>query len=140
MALNLGLEKGVKLSKKDKARLMKKIKQGWKATCLVPDYGFDESNNLILPKGGPWTGGKSKPAMQSLKPSAACWRRNATRISPFRKLSTPPISAAVPFMRISKPKTSYCDRCAPIFFTTSSTKTSPRRRTTIIRREAEASI
>lgn len=48
MALNLGLEKGVKLSKKDKARLMKKIKQGWKATCLVPDYGFDESNNLIL--------------------------------------------------------------------------------------------
>ena len=26
MALNLGFEKGVKLSKKDKARLMKKIK------------------------------------------------------------------------------------------------------------------
>ena len=33
MALNLSPEKGVKLTKKDRAHVMKKMKQGWKATA-----------------------------------------------------------------------------------------------------------
>lgn len=40
MALNLSPEQGVKLTKKDRVHVAKKIKQGWKATCLIPDYGF----------------------------------------------------------------------------------------------------
>ena len=41
MALNLSPEKGVKLTKKDRAHVLKKMKQGWKATCLIPDYVFE---------------------------------------------------------------------------------------------------
>ena len=48
MALNLSPEKGVKLSKKDRAHVMKKMKQGWKATCLIPDYVFDENGNIQI--------------------------------------------------------------------------------------------
>ena len=45
MALNLSPEQGVKLTKKDRVHVAKKIKQGWKATCLIPDYGFDENTD-----------------------------------------------------------------------------------------------
>ncbi|MBR3155483.1 hypothetical protein [Methanobrevibacter sp. UBA212] len=48
MALNLSPEKGVKLTKKDRAHVMKKMKQGWKATCLIPDYVFDENGNIQI--------------------------------------------------------------------------------------------
>ena len=48
MALNLSPEKGVKLTKKDRAHVAKKIKQGWKATCLIPDYVFDENGNIQI--------------------------------------------------------------------------------------------
>ena len=48
MALNLSPEKGVKLTKKDRAHVMKKMKQGWKATCLIPDYVFDENSNIQI--------------------------------------------------------------------------------------------
>ena len=47
MALNLSPEPGVKLTKKDRAHLLKKMKQGWKATCLIPDYVFDENYKLL---------------------------------------------------------------------------------------------
>ena len=46
MALNLSPEPGVKLTKKDKAHVLKKMKQGWKASCLIPDYAFDENGNI----------------------------------------------------------------------------------------------
>ena len=46
MALNLSPETGVKLTKKDRAHVLKKMKQGWKATCLIPDYIFDENGNI----------------------------------------------------------------------------------------------
>ena len=48
MALNLSPEKGVKLTKKDRAHVLKKMKQGWKATCLIPDYVFDENGNIQI--------------------------------------------------------------------------------------------
>ena len=48
MALNLSPETGVKLTKKDRAHVMKKMKQGWKATCLIPDYVFDENGNIQI--------------------------------------------------------------------------------------------
>ena len=48
MALNLSPEKGVKLTKKDKAHVLKKMKQGWKAHCLIPDYVFDEDGNIQI--------------------------------------------------------------------------------------------
>ncbi len=48
MALNLSPEKGVKLTKKDRAHVMKKMKQGWKATCLIPDYVFDENGDIQI--------------------------------------------------------------------------------------------
>ena len=48
MALNLSPETGVKLTKKDRAHVLKKIKQGWKATCLIPDYVFDDSGNIQI--------------------------------------------------------------------------------------------
>ena len=48
MALNLSPEPGVKLTKKDKAHLLKKMKQGWKATCLIPDYVFDENGDIQI--------------------------------------------------------------------------------------------
>ena len=48
MALNLSPEKGVKLTKKDREKKKKKIKQGWKATCLIPDYVFDEDGNIQI--------------------------------------------------------------------------------------------
>lgn len=35
MALNLSPEQGVKLTKKDRAHVLKKMKTGWKATCLI---------------------------------------------------------------------------------------------------------
>ena len=38
MALNLSPETGVKLTKKDRAHVLKKMKQGWKATCLIPNW------------------------------------------------------------------------------------------------------
>ena len=48
MALNLSPETGVKLTKKDRAHVLKKMKQGWKATCLIPDYVFDENGNIQI--------------------------------------------------------------------------------------------
>ena len=48
MALNLSPETGVKLTKKDRAHLLKKMKQGWKATCLIPDYVFDENGDIQI--------------------------------------------------------------------------------------------
>ena len=48
MALNLSPEKGVKLTKKDRAHVLKKMKTGWKATCLIPDYVFDENGNIQI--------------------------------------------------------------------------------------------
>ena len=48
MALNLSPEPGVKLTKKDRAHVLKKMKQGWKATCLVPDYVFDENGDIQI--------------------------------------------------------------------------------------------
>lgn len=48
MALNLSPETGVKLTKKDRAHLAKKIKQGWKATCLIPDYVIDENGDIQI--------------------------------------------------------------------------------------------
>ena len=48
MALNLSPEKGVKLTKKDRAHVSNKMKQGWKATCLIPDYVFDEDGNIQI--------------------------------------------------------------------------------------------
>lgn len=48
MALNLSPEKGVKLTKKDRAHVLKKIKTGWKATCLIPDYVFDENGDIQI--------------------------------------------------------------------------------------------
>jgi len=46
MALNLSPEQGVKLTKKDRGILARKIKQGWKAKCLIPDYVFDENGDI----------------------------------------------------------------------------------------------
>ena len=48
MALNLSPETGVKLTKKDKGHILTKMKQGWKATCLIPDYIFDENGNVQI--------------------------------------------------------------------------------------------
>ena len=48
MALNLSPEQGVKLTKKDRAHVLKKMKQGWKATCLIPDYIFDENGDIQI--------------------------------------------------------------------------------------------
>ncbi|WP_458405582.1 hypothetical protein [Methanobrevibacter sp.] len=48
MALNLSPEKGVKLTKKDRAHVLKKMKAGWKATCLIPDYVFDENGDIQI--------------------------------------------------------------------------------------------
>ena len=48
MALNLSPETGVKLTKKDKAHVLKKMQQGWKATCLIPDYVFDENGDIQI--------------------------------------------------------------------------------------------
>lgn len=48
MALNLSPEPNVKLTKKDKAHVLKKMKQGWKATCLIPDYVFDENGDIQI--------------------------------------------------------------------------------------------
>ena len=48
MALNLSPEKGVKLTKKDRAHVLAKMKQGWKATCLIPDYVFDENGDIQI--------------------------------------------------------------------------------------------
>lgn len=48
MALNLSPEKGVKLTKKDRAHVLVKMKQGWKATCFIPDYVFDENGDIQI--------------------------------------------------------------------------------------------
>lgn len=48
MALNLSPEQGVKLTKKDRAHVLKKMKQGWKANCLIPDYIFDDDGNIQI--------------------------------------------------------------------------------------------
>ena len=48
MALNLSPEHGVKLTKKDRAHVLKKMKQGWRATCLIPDYTIDESGDIQI--------------------------------------------------------------------------------------------
>lgn len=48
MALNLSPEKGVKLTRKDRAHVLKKMKMGWKATCLIPDYVFDENGDIQI--------------------------------------------------------------------------------------------
>lgn len=48
MALNLSPETGVKLTKKDRAHVLKKMKQGWKASCMLPDYVFDENGDIQI--------------------------------------------------------------------------------------------
>ena len=48
MALNLSPETGVKLTKKDRGHVLTKMKQGWKANCLIPDYVFDENGNIQI--------------------------------------------------------------------------------------------
>ena len=48
MALNLSPETGVKLTKKDRAHVLKKMKQGWKANCYIPDYVFDDDGNIQI--------------------------------------------------------------------------------------------
>lgn len=48
MALNLSPETGVKLTKKDRAHVLKKMKQGWKASCMIPDYVFDENGDIQI--------------------------------------------------------------------------------------------
>ncbi len=48
MALNLSPETGVKLTKKDRAHVLKKMRQGWKASCLIPDYIFDDEGNIQI--------------------------------------------------------------------------------------------
>jgi len=48
MALNLSPETGVTLTKKDRAHVLKKMKQGWKASCLIPDYVFDDDGNIQI--------------------------------------------------------------------------------------------
>lgn len=48
MALNLSPETGVKLTKKDRGHVLKKMKQGWKATCFIPDYVFDENGDIQI--------------------------------------------------------------------------------------------
>jgi hypothetical protein len=48
MALNLSPEQGVKLTKKDRAHVLTKIRQGWKANCLIPDYVFDENGDIQI--------------------------------------------------------------------------------------------
>lgn len=48
MALNLSPETGVKLTKKDRGHVLKKMKQGWKATCLIPDYIMDDNGDIQI--------------------------------------------------------------------------------------------
>ena len=48
MALNLSPEQGVKLTKKDRVQVARKIQQGWKANCLIPDYVFDENGDIKI--------------------------------------------------------------------------------------------
>ena len=48
MALNLSPETGVKLTKKDRAHVLRKMKQGWKANCMIPDYVFDENGDIQI--------------------------------------------------------------------------------------------
>lgn len=48
MALNLSPEQGVKLTKKDRAHVLTKMRQGWKANCLIPDYVFDENGDIQI--------------------------------------------------------------------------------------------
>lgn len=48
MALNLSPETGVKLTKKDKSHVLRKMKQGWKANCMIPDYVFDENGDIQI--------------------------------------------------------------------------------------------
>lgn len=46
MALDMIPEFGVKLTKKDRERVLKKLEKGWKSTVYLPDYGFDENGNI----------------------------------------------------------------------------------------------
>ena len=48
MALNLSPKPGVKLTKKDKVHILKKMKQGWKTSCIIPDYVFDDDGNIQI--------------------------------------------------------------------------------------------
>ena len=48
MTLNLSPEQGVKLTKKYRAQVARKIRQGWKANCLIPDYVFDEKGDIQI--------------------------------------------------------------------------------------------
>ncbi len=48
MALNLSPETGVKLTKKDRAHVLSKMRQGWKANCMIPDYVFDENGDIQI--------------------------------------------------------------------------------------------
>ncbi|MEE0024209.1 hypothetical protein [Methanobrevibacter sp.] len=48
MALNLSPEQGVKLTKKDRYQVARKIRHGWKANCLIPDYVFDENGDIQI--------------------------------------------------------------------------------------------
>ena len=50
MALNLSPKTGVKLTKKDKVHILKKMKQGWKTSCIIPDYVFDDDGNIQIGK------------------------------------------------------------------------------------------
>ena len=48
MALNLSPEQGVKLTTKDRYQVLRKMRQGWKANCLIPDYVFDENGDIQI--------------------------------------------------------------------------------------------
>ena len=48
MALNLSPKQGVKLTKKDRYQVLRKMRQGWKANCLIPDYVFDENGDIQI--------------------------------------------------------------------------------------------
>jgi len=48
MSLTMRPERHVKLTKKDRTKLDKKIKKGWKATIMLPDYGIGDNNELIF--------------------------------------------------------------------------------------------
>ena len=92
MALNLSPETGVKLTKKDRAHVLKKMKQGWKATCLIPDYVFDDEGNLDFlieyqgiqhyqpkEKFGGWSG-LQKQQFNDLKKREYCKKHNITLV------------------------------------------------------------
>jgi len=48
MSLTMRPEKNVKLTKNDRKKLEKKLKKGWKAKIMLPDYGIGEDGSLTI--------------------------------------------------------------------------------------------